>query len=168
MASLYTLDTELAELSALLSDADGAADDDTLERYDALLDAREDKLDAYVAVIRNFESDAHAFGEESKRLHGLHRQANANAARLRQRLLASMQRNDETELTGRLGKAKVQTRTSRAVVVLADPESLPDRFRRVKIEPDKVALKAALEQQDPDAVQLAEIETRTSTSIRIS
>ena len=169
MSSLYQLDAELLALSQVLSDSEGVADDETFERYDALLDAREDKLDGYLAVIRNFESEEAMYAAEAKRFADLAATAKKSASSLKDRLLDSMQRNGEDELAGALGKAKVSRRSSRGVVLLdSDVESFPDRFKRIKVEPDRVALKKALEDRDEDALRLAEIELRVNTSLKLS
>ena len=104
---------------------------------------------------------------EADRLDGLRRAATNKADRLKSRLLDSMQRKGEDVLTGRLGKVRVQHSGSASVVLLADPEDLPARFQRVTVAADKTALKAALAEQDPEAVRVAEISESRTPYLRI-
>lgn len=175
MPTLYDIDAQLAALAAAIQDAEGEVDEETSAAFDALLDAREDKADAYIALIKNAEADAlalagqvAAFNPEIARLTARQKAATALAERLKGRLLDSMGAAGEKAITGRLGKINRQRSVSKSVALLVDPTDLPDRFRRETIEADKVALKKALAEQDPDAIRLAEVVERETFTIRIT
>lgn len=175
MPTLYDIDAQLAALAAAIQDADGEVDDETSDAFDALLDAREDKADAHIALIKNAEADALAlagqiasFQPEIDRLTARKKSATALAERLKNRLLDSMGARNEKTITGRLGTIRRQRSVSKSVEILVDPHDLPERFRRETVEPNKTALKAALAEQDPDAIQSAVIVERESFNIRIS
>lgn len=165
--TLYEIDAELLTLIDEIEEAGGEVTDDQDARLDALLDARDDKADGYIAVIRQAETQADAVGAEIARLKAVQAAQVRTADRLKGRLLASMLGRGEDVLAGRLGKVRVQYASSRRVDVLADPAELPDRFRRVRVEPDKAALKAALEEQDPEAVRFAELAESRTPYVRI-
>ena len=154
--SLYDLDAALAELEQALLDAGGELDDALDARYEALLDAREDKLEAYIALIRNFEASAEAYDAEIRRLQACQKALATSGRRLKDRLLASLQRQGVTEATTRLGRLRVLQASRRAVVLRdEDVERLPERFRRVTVAADLAALREALDQDDPEATAVA-------------
>ena len=155
--SLYQLDDQLAQIEDALLDADGEIDDETDAQFNALLDARDDKADAYISLIRTFETTADAYKAEADRLTANRRAAENAAKRLKERLLASMLQRGETELKGRLGKAKVQTSGSRPLHVLCDVEDLPEEFVRRTAAADLAAIKAALKEGSADLTQIAEL-----------
>ena len=164
--SLYQLDDQLAEIEDALLEAGGEIDDDTDARLGELLDAREDKVDGYIALIRTYEASATAFKEEESRLSANRRAAENAAKRLKARLLHSMTERGERELKGRLGKAKVQASGSRPVNLLVDVEDLPDELVRRTVAPDLSAIKAALKEGSADMTQIAEFGP-ASTFVRI-
>lgn len=154
--SLYQLDDQLAEIEDALLDAGGEIDDDLDAKLDELLDARDDKVDGYIAIIRTYEATATAFKEEEQRLAANRRAAENAAKRLKARLLDSMRQHGETEIKGRLGKAKVQRSGTRPVVVLCDLEDLPEDLVRRTAAPDLAAIKDALKEGTADMTQIAE------------
>ena len=165
--TLYDIDDELLALIESIEDAGGEVTDDQETRLHALLDAREDKADGYIAVIRELDARAKAFADEAARLNSHAKSTGSKRDRLKARLLESMQRRGEEVIEGRLGKVRVQFSGSASVVVLADPEDLPERFQRVTVAADKTALKAALAEQDPEAVRVAELSESRTPYIRI-
>ena len=56
-----------------------------------------------------------------------------------------------------LGKVRLQQSGSRPLVLLVEPENLPDQFRRVRVEADKATLKHALKEGDEAAWKVAEL-----------
>ena len=62
----------------------------------------------------------------------------------------------ETEHQTALGRVRLQQSGSRPLVLLVEPENLPDQFKRVRVEADKAALKKALKEGAPLA-QYAEL-----------
>ena len=167
MPTLYEIDEALALAARSIDDADGEVTDAESEAFDALLDAREDKADAYIALIKNAEAEAAGYDAELMRLKARQSAAVNAAARLKGRLLGSMERHGEDAIQGRLGKVRRQRSASSRVEVLADPADLPERFRRVSVSADKAELKRALQAQDPEAARVAEIVESESFHVRI-
>lgn len=158
--SLYALDDELQRLEAELLDADGVLDDETDARHTALLDARDDKVEAYCLMIRRFEASAEAVKAERKRLQDSER-ALANAAqRLKDRLCDSMRQRGETEAMTKLGKVRVLRASRRAVEVLVEVDALPACYHRVRTDADLGALADDLASDDAEARARAEAVAR--------
>ncbi|MEM9997816.1 MAG: siphovirus Gp157 family protein [Bacteroidota bacterium] len=160
---LYALDAELEALETELLDAGGEVDDETEARHNALLDARDDKIEAYIAVIRRLETSTDAVAAERKRLQDAERALKRSAQRMKDRLLDSMQRRGETQQQTRLGTVRVQQASRRAVELRVDTEDLPPRFLKVRPpEADLTALRDALGEGDEEAEGLAELAPATS------
>ena len=158
---LYAIDAELAELERALIEADGEITDEVNERFDDLLQMREDKVGGYVAVLRRLETSAEAYGAEAKRLAAGARVMQNSADRLKQRLLDAMTARGDTEYETPLGRVRAYPGSARSVTVLGEPDDLPERFKRVTVSPDKRALSDALKAQDPEAIRYAEFEAPT-------
>lgn len=165
--NLYTLDADLADLERELLEAGGEVDDETEARHNALLDAREDKIEAYVSVIRRLSVSADAIEAERKRLQSAERALKNSAQRMKDRLLDSMQRRGETQQQTRLGTVRIQQASRRPVELRVDVDDLPDRFVKVRPpEADLSALREALEAGDEEAEALAEL-AQATTYVRI-
>src|SRR5690606_14886357 len=158
--TLYELDEELLRLEAELLDAGGEVDDETDARHAALLDARDDKVEAYCMMIRRFEATAEAVKAERQRLQECERALAASAKRLKDRLCASMRARGEHECLTRLGKVRVLQASRRAVELLVEPDGLPEPYRRVRFDPDLGALAADLASDDAEARARAEAAAR--------
>jgi hypothetical protein len=155
--NLYQIDQDLQLIEAALVEANGEIDDDLDQRYNALLDSRDDKHRSYVAVIRRLEASAAAVKEERQRLQDNERALTASAKRLKDRLCASMIAAGEDLVETPLGKLRVQTASSAPLELLVEPEQLPEHFRRVSISADVAALKHAIEEGDAGALSFARI-----------
>ena len=156
---LHAIDAALAEAESVLLDAGGVVTDDVDAALDVLLDARDDKVAAYVALIRNNEATAAAFKTEAERLDA-HRRAHENTAkRLKERLLGSMLGRGDTLHQTPIGRVRVQYASARPVVLSygTEPADLPDRFRVVTVAADKRALADALKAEDPEAERVAHL-----------
>lgn len=158
---LYAIDAELAALEHALIEAGGEITDELGERFDGLLQMREDKVAGYVAVIRRLELSADAYAAEAKRLASNARVMQTSADLLKQRLLDAMMARGDEEYATPLGRVRSYPGSSRAVLIIADPEGLPDRFKRVSTVADKRALGDALRAHDPEAALYAEFEAPT-------
>ena len=158
---LYAIDDELAQLEIALIEAGGEITEEVNERFDELLQMREEKVAGYVAVIRRLETSAEAYASEAKRLSTNARAMQNSADRLKQRLLEAMMTRGHQEYETPLGRVRTYEGSSRSVTILVDPDELPDRFKRVTVSPDKRALADALKSQDGEAVRLAEFEPPT-------
>lgn len=154
--NLYQLTSELEALEDALLASGGEITEAMDERFDDLLDARADKIEGYLAMIRKFEASEEAIKAERQRLQNAER-AMKNAARsLKDRLAESMRRRGEDVHETRLGKVRLQQASRRSIIVDVDEEDLPERFRRVSVSADKGRLEEALTSED--AAERAEAE----------
>lgn len=153
--NLYTIDIELAEIEAALVDAGGEIDEDLDQRYNDLLDARDDKHRSYVAVIRRLEASAEAVKQERQRLQERERAFAASAKRLKDRLCESMLAAGEDVAETPIGKVRVQYGPAPIVLDDADVEMLPERFLVRSVSADRRAIADALKAGDSDVEGLA-------------
>src|SRR5690606_1610575 len=160
--TLYDLDDELLRLEAELLEAGGEVDDETDARHAALLDARDDKVEAYCMMIRRFEATAEAVKGERQRLQDAERALASAAKRLKDRLCDSMRARGQHECLTRLGKVRVQQASRRAVELLVELEALPEPYVRVRTDADLGALAADLGSDDAEARARAEAVARLS------
>lgn len=154
---LYEIDAELEALEAALLDAGGEITDDLEATYHDLLDMRAEKVAGYVAVIRRLELSADAYDAEVKRLTAHRNTMRSSAQRLKERLCEAMCRRGEDTHDTPLGRVRVQHASTRPVLLLVDPDDLPERFRRVAVSADKRALTDALKEGDEEALRCAEL-----------
>ncbi|MEM1128778.1 MAG: siphovirus Gp157 family protein [Bacteroidota bacterium] len=164
--SLYEIDARLRDFETALIEAGGEITPELEATYADLLEMRADKVEGYIAVIRQAEVTAAAIKEEEQRLGRLRKTQENIARRLKERLLVAMMERGETEHQTTLGKVKLQTAGKRPVALRVEPEDLPARFQRIKIDADKRALAEALEQMDDEAARVAFL-ADPSPSLRI-
>lgn len=137
MSTLYELTGIYQQIYDL--DMDDETKQDTLDSIDWNEDY-ENKVENYIKVIKNNDADIEARKNEIKRLSELNKSAERKNKRLKEVLKESM------ELTGhdRVDTAlfKVSFRRSKSVDV--DMVLLPDEYKKVEYNADKVALKRLL------------------------
>ena len=146
--SLYEISEDLALVEQALvdtSDPDGIA---SLERYLAELAVeRERKLDAYCGLIREIEARSQARAAEADRLRELARIDRSAVERLKEGLLQHFVAHDlkrvETERF-RITRAKSGGRQPLELDPV-DSWDLPEQYTKITIEPDKEAIRTALE-----------------------
>lgn len=147
--SLYAITTEIGSIIDVILDggADGTEASLALDEHLSGLDAAlEDKAESYAIVIKELEVRAAARRDEATRIRDLAATDEALAERLKRRLKEAM------ETTGRL---KIDTPKFRLSVannggkqplnITVPAEDLPEALRVVRLEPNKDAIRAALE-----------------------
>ncbi|MBL7989044.1 MAG: siphovirus Gp157 family protein [Chlorobi bacterium] len=156
---LYEIADNLAELEEYVSTCEGRIDPAILGGLIAVEESLTAKVEGVCKVILSMERNAEAAKAESERLARLAKNRSESARGLRNYLTHHLER---------LGKRRVDTPTLTAtvaakpakVVLLALPDTLPERFQRVPeplpIEADKVALLEAYEAGEglPDGVAI--------------
>lgn len=151
--TLYDISSDLMALRELLDESGGELTPETEPIFDQffaeLTAAQGEKLDGYIGLIRQFEMESATAKAESEQW-GKKAQAKWQAvARLKDRLKMFL------ELTG---QQKVQTERGRTVAIQAnggnvpvrlafviDLDTVPDRFKKVKVEIDTDAVREALQ-----------------------
>lgn len=140
---LFEIDEKLDLLLAAAIDREtGEIAPELEDELDALTLARDEKVLSVVAYAKGCLAEAQAIEVEAEKL-----KARAKVHRNHyERLLAYAERHTPPGTKLSDARSEIGWRKSKAVEV-DDGAELPDRFRREKvtIEPDKVALKAALE-----------------------
>lgn len=141
MATLYELNADLQHVldGGLIVDEETGEvvfDSENLEQLQA---AYEEKLEAVGLYIKNLESDAAAIREEEKKLAARRHVIENKAKRLRAYMLTNIGDNDKLQ-TPRIA---ITTRYTDAVYIEADAD-LAEEWCRIKIEPNKTAIKDAL------------------------
>ena len=154
--NLYHLTEELAAIEHALLESGGVITENMDHDYADLLEMHADKVEGYVAMIRKFEASSEGIKLERERLQQAEKTMHNAAKNLKARLCQAMLLRGETEHHTPLGKVRLQQSGSRPLVLLVDPENLPEEYQRVRVEADKAALKKALKEGAPLA-QFAEL-----------
>lgn len=163
---LYDLGRELVELEGLLEETGGELSDEELDRYLALQDDEARKVDQLCDWIATLDSDVEyakaqvlalevIVANEKKRWQAQADRKTLTSARVQHRLKVHFQtvRNGEalTTPSGRtikLAKAGGKRAVTFPVEWEQDPARAPEGFHRRKIELDKAAIRAAVEERD--------------------
>lgn len=127
-----------------VDDAEGVLDDTLEADLDAVQGALEEKVEAVVVVMRELDAEAAALKAEEQRLAMRRKAREANAERLRAYTARCLGMAGTRKIATPL--AVVSLRATTSVDVACAPESLPEAFRRTKVEvsADKTAIGAAL------------------------
>ena len=164
--TLFQLTAEIAELVDDIVDADLAKDPDELDALHgelaALYDARTEKHEGYVHVIKNAEAAAEACKAEAHLFFARATALQNLAKRLKETLRADLEYHDEKSITTGAFKIARQNGQKKVVVRVA-PADLPAEYQRVTIEADKPALKGALR----DGTEIDGVELQSTEQLRI-
>ena len=161
--TLFELTDEIKAIIADIVDADIAGDTEEvralMQELDEFHDKRSDKLEAYVRVIKNSiataknrRAEAEEFAKRARALENL-------AKRLKRTLLYNLREHGEE--VANAGDFKITRRENPQPTVKVSVEGweLPEEFQRLKPEPDKDALRVALQAGDKvDGVTLEDDE----------
>lgn len=137
MATLYELTGQFLDIYNLESDEETKLD--TLDSIDWQTDY-EEKVENYIKVIKNIESDVEARKAEIKRLTELNKADEKKKDHLKETLSTSMQLTGHERVDTPL--FKVSFRKSQAVEV--DETVLPESYKVATWKPDKKRLKEDL------------------------
>lgn len=167
--SLFDISDDLYALADLLTDAEGEIEGDEAETaidkwLKELGQERNAKLDAYARLIASMKADAKAIKDEVNRLKERQRIKKAAAERLESRLDSFFKVHGIDSLKTDLFTFKMQKPGGKPKVILNQyyedfPVDLPEGLRRVKFEPDLVAIRERLEEGDEDIERYASLAT---------
>lgn len=125
MSTLYELTDQFVKVSELLQsgDYDEQVLNDTLESIQVSL---EDKVDGYVAVIKNFEAENIAIDQEVKRLQE-RKKVNVNGInRLKENLMYSLEQTGQKKVKSALNTVTI--RNNAPSLKILDEVNIPKKF----------------------------------------
>ena len=146
--SLYVLAPQFAEIMQQLQvqdPGDDAAFTALAEYLDAVQTSIEAKTQGICQIVRGLEADAAAIDAEVQRLNNLKSSRLHKAERLRDYLHRSLTTAGLQQVETPLFRASIRLNPER--VIVDDPSLIPSEFTRTKvtIDPDKTAIKVALQ-----------------------
>lgn len=132
-----------------------------------LINAQTDNQEAILAkancwawVIKRYRAMCQARTGEAARLAAMANADQAAANAMEQRLIAALIKVFPAETSFNLPSHRITSRSTEAVEITCDPEDLPEDCQRVKIEPDRTAIKSAI--KDGTTVQGCQLVQRRS------
>lgn len=152
---------ELLDLIAAMDSEDLELSDAVGDTLEALDEAIQDKAEAVASFIFSLQADSAALKQEEQRLAERRRLNDAKVERMKTYLADMLQEADIDKVQGL--KYTIGFRKSEKVAV-TNVDALPERFLRVKREPNLTALKEAL--KAGQAFDGAVLTTNKNLSIR--
>lgn len=142
-STIFEIGAEYQNLIDLISQNNGEMGDDLHEAYINTKDELNNKAKAYIYVIRNKENLIENIDAEIERLREMKKQTEKEIDRIKNYLSLAVDQFGNFET----GLHKISNRISKSVEV-TDCNQLPKEYLKEKIEinPDKTAIKKALEQ----------------------
>ncbi len=150
MSTLLEIGADMQSLMALLEESDGEITPENSLVMDAwfneLESAQDQKLDGYVAIVREFQLRAAVRKEEQERL-AKRVQADENTAkRLKDRLKLYLEMTGQQKVETRRYKLSVCNNGGLIPVkVPDDPFEVPEKFRKVEVSVNVESVRKALE-----------------------
>lgn len=163
MTTLYELSAEYQSAFLALADSDGIDEQtiaDTLEGMEGELVV---KCQAVTAHCLNIEAEAESIKAVEQRLAARRKSLEKQSAWYRGYLLRNMQACGITEIKANDGSFRVRVMAGRESVIVDDEQAIPADLLRIKTEPDKTAIAAAI--KDGREVPGAHIERKPALKI---
>lgn len=168
--TLFNISADLNQLNLLLDELEGD-DEESRQLITSWLaklgEERDRKLDNYAALISELEAKASVRKAEAKRLAELAASDEKRAEMLKERLKWFFESNQLKTVDTTRYKLTLTKHGGKAPLILDNsisPTELPEKFQKVSVEPDKSAIRAALDAgEDLDFARLGD----RGTSIRI-
>lgn len=139
---LWEIASELDQIEALIHENGGELSPEIeaeLDRLEGEFDAKAERVGLY---FRELLASADVAKAEKDRLAGIERRFRNSAEGLRHYLHTQMRLLEIREI--KTPRVSISVRQNpESIHVAGDPSTLPEEFRRVKVEADKAALKAA-------------------------
>ena len=146
--SLYAITTEMQTILDAVLDGgiDSVEAQDALNEHLTSLDvALDSKAESYAGFIRELEMRAESRGKEASRIRALAAADDALATRLKEGLKAAMEQTGKLKIEGLRFKLSVAGVGGKQSLEIDNPSALDPAFQRVVREPDKDAIRSALD-----------------------
>lgn len=137
MTNLFT------EIYGLIAEADGEISEENQTKLEALYNKAATKVDSADFIIEKYSHDAEYFKQMAKRYTSMARQCETVVDRVKDRVIQMMQAANVSEIQGASVRAKISD--TKGEIVIDDPSKLPASCVIVKTEPNKVAIRVAIE-----------------------
>jgi hypothetical protein len=155
---------DIQEDETLSSEEKEAKIEEIFEKWLKTSDNFDHKALRVAAYIRHQESVAEARKKEAQRLITLSKQSQKQADRLRGYLISQMKLTGKTKIEGVDGKLSLRKLPAK-VVIVGDPDFIPDEFLKVEISPRLNEIKKAIK-SDP-SIEWAYLEENPDYSLSI-
>jgi len=153
------------DLEAYEPEVRAEIEESMLSALEELAEQEKEKVDDYGFVFCGIENEIEYLKGEREKIDGKIKSLQNKYDRIKERLKFIMLQNNLKKLNGHVHT--ISLRTSTAVVVEADPRTLPPECQRVipeKVEPDRAEIKRYLE--TTGTIPGCKIETRQSVVIK--
>ena len=158
MATLFDITGEYLRLYELMTsedDIDGEAIADTLESLDSDLAL---KSEGYVHVIKQLEMEADECDKVIEAFQRKKQIRQNNVKRLKNAILCAMDTANLSEVSAGPYTIKIAKNGGKAPLEIPDESLVPERFMKIKYEPDKELIRKTIE--DGTDLPFAEIKER--------
>lgn len=153
MANLYELTGKYLQIQSVLEEGDETYPIDMLTVGEAL----DQKIENYGFIIRNLESQDDALTNEIKRLEERRATARKGIERLKQSVYESLKKTDRKKVSTSHFTFTIANKGGLKPLMITG--EVPHEYCRVKYEPDKDAIRKAIE-EDGEVLDFAEIGER--------
>lgn len=157
--SLFHISANYAELMTSIEENEGVLSEEQNEALEINEAELQEKAGNYIEFIGDRAAFIGRIDDEIKRLQALKKVNNNLVDRLKNSLLNAVNLFGAFEV----GLHKIGTRKSE-VLVLDDDFITPDQFKKIKVDTDKAAIKAAI--KAGSTIEGAQIQTKLNISIK--
>lgn len=157
MANLYEISQDLIGIEEIIENTEGEEREQAEEIKEIIKKELENKAENIAYYIRNTESNIEQKKAEEKRIKESRQADERRLKNFKNYVIEVFTELDKKKIETSIGKLSV--RTSKAVEVSADVNTLPEQYKRVKttVEANKTELKKALQSGEHiDGVELVE------------
>lgn len=154
MSSLYELTDKYRQIQAVLEDGNEEYPIETLTVGEDL----DQKIENYGFIIRNFESEDAMLDAEIKRLQERQKNARRAVERLKDSLFNSLKATNRKKVTTSHFTFSIASAGGEKPLIIDG--DVPEAYCKIKLEPDKEAIRAAIE-EDGEVLDFAHIGERS-------
>jgi hypothetical protein len=158
--TLYELTDDYLRLMDMADDPD--IDPEVFrDTLDGITDSIEKKADGYARIMKELTARAEMLKAEAERMTARKKAIEESIKRMKNNLTTSMVVTNKRKFSTDLFTFYLQKSTS---TVIDDEKAVPDEYMRIKKEPDKTAIKKAIE--EGKAIPFAHLEKNEGVRIR--